>query len=59
VILLFTESDLESTILCDDRCGVIPLEVACFPVMKVDSLKIWVITEVKGPIWKIELVRKY
>lgn len=59
MILLFAESDLKSTILCDDRFGVIPLEVACLPVMKVDSLKIWVVTEVKSAIWKIELVRKY
>ena len=59
MILLFAESDLESTVLCDDRFGVIPLEVACCPVMKVHSLKIWVITGVKSAIWKIKLVRKY
>jgi len=59
VILPFTESDLEDTISCNDRFGVVPLEVACLPVMKVDSLEIWVITGVEGAIWEIELVRKY
>jgi len=59
VILLFTESDLESTIFCNNRFGVVPLEVACLPVMKVDGLEIWVVTGVEGAIWEIELVRKY
>lgn len=59
MILLLTESDLESTIFCNDRLGVVPLEVACLPVMKVDSFEIWVITGVECAIWEIELVREY
>ncbi len=59
MVLLFGHSDLEVPILCYDRFGVIPLEIVCLPVMKVDSFKIWVITGPECAIWSLEFVRKY
>jgi hypothetical protein len=59
MVWLFTQSDLERAILCDNRLGVIPLEITCLPVMKVDSLPIWVITRIESATIDIELVREY
>jgi hypothetical protein len=59
MVLLLAEGDLEGAILCHNRIWVIPLEVVCLPVMKVDSFPIWVIAGPESATINVELVRKY
>jgi len=52
------ECDLESPVLCCDGSGVVPLEVACLPVVEVGSFPEGIVAGIETPSVVVEFVRK-
>ena len=55
---LLRQCDLQDTVLGGDGGGVIPLEVARLPVMKVDGFPVWIVARVESSTVVVEFVRE-